>query len=81
MWGCVVVGGGGGTRRTLPPWTCAAWTDGALLSAFAGIPTVILGPGDLAVAHSPIESIELAQVIDAARIYAVAATEFCCRRP
>ena len=28
-----------------------AWTDGALLSAFGGIPTLILGPGDLAVAR------------------------------
>jgi acetylornithine deacetylase/succinyl-diaminopimelate desuccinylase-like protein len=56
-----------------------AWTDGALLSAFAGIPTLILGPGDLAVAHSPLESVEIAQVIDAARIYAVAAAVFCGR--
>ena len=56
-----------------------AWTDGALLSAFAGIPTLILGPGDLAVAHSPEESVEIAQVIEAARIYAIAATEFCGR--
>jgi len=58
-----------------------AWTDGALISAFAGIPTLILGPGDLAVAHSPVESVEVAQVIDAARIYAVTAAEFCGRTP
>ncbi len=58
-----------------------AWTDGALLSAFAGIPTLILGPGDLAVAHSPEESVETAQVIEAARIYALTATEFCGRTP
>jgi acetylornithine deacetylase/succinyl-diaminopimelate desuccinylase family protein len=56
-----------------------AWTDGALLAAFGGIPTLILGPGDLAVAHSPDESVEIAQVVDAARIYAVAASEFCGR--
>jgi acetylornithine deacetylase/succinyl-diaminopimelate desuccinylase len=56
-----------------------AWTDGALLSEFAGIPTLILGPGDLAVAHSPVESVEIAQVIDAARIYAVTAAVFCGR--
>ncbi len=56
-----------------------AWTDGALLSAFGGIPTLILGPGDLAVAHSPEESVEIAQVIEAARIYALTATEFCGR--
>jgi acetylornithine deacetylase/succinyl-diaminopimelate desuccinylase len=54
-----------------------AWTDGALLAAFAGIPTLILGPGDLAVAHSPVESVEVRQVIEAARIYAIAATVFC----
>lgn len=58
-----------------------AWTDGALLSAFASIPTLILGPGDLAVAHSPVESVEIAQVIEAARIYAIAAAEFCGRTP
>jgi len=58
-----------------------AWTDGALLSAFAGIPTLILGPGDLAVAHSPEESVETAQVIEAARIYALTATEFCGSTP
>jgi acetylornithine deacetylase/succinyl-diaminopimelate desuccinylase len=56
-----------------------AWTDGALLSAFAGIPTLILGPGDLAVAHSPEESVETAQIIEAARIYALTAVEFCGR--
>jgi acetylornithine deacetylase/succinyl-diaminopimelate desuccinylase len=55
----------------------SAWTDGALISAFAGIPTLILGPGDLAVAHSPQESVEVAQVLEAARIYAVGAEEFC----
>jgi acetylornithine deacetylase/succinyl-diaminopimelate desuccinylase len=54
-----------------------AWTDGALLAAFADIPTLILGPGDLAVAHSPAESIEIVQVIEATRIYATAATVFC----
>jgi len=54
-----------------------AWTDGALLAEFGGVPTIILGPGDLAVAHSPRESIEIEQVMDAARLYAIAATEFC----
>jgi acetylornithine deacetylase/succinyl-diaminopimelate desuccinylase-like protein len=59
----------------------SAWTDGALLSAFAGISTLILGPGDLAVAHSPQESVETAQIIEAARIYAITAVEFCGRTP
>ncbi len=65
--------------RTAELGAFPAWTDGALLSAFAGIPTLILGPGDLAVAHSPVESVEIAQVIEAARIYAIAAAEFCGR--
>jgi acetylornithine deacetylase/succinyl-diaminopimelate desuccinylase len=54
-----------------------AWTDGALLAAFSGIPTIILGPGDLAVAHSPREAIAVDQVVSAAEIYARTAVEFC----
>ena len=54
-----------------------AWTDGALLAEFGGIPSVILGPGNLAVAHSPRESVAIEQVTEAARLYAVAALEFC----
>ncbi len=54
-----------------------AWTDGALLGAFAGIPTVILGPGDLADAHSPRESIAAAEIDQAALLYALLALDFC----
>ncbi len=54
-----------------------AWTDGALLAAFGGIPTIIMGPGDLALAHSPLESIPIAQVVEAAQLYARASAEFC----
>jgi succinyl-diaminopimelate desuccinylase len=53
-----------------------AWTDGALLANQGGIPTVIWGPGDLAYAHSPEESVELAEVHLAAELYAAAAMEF-----
>lgn len=55
----------------------AAWTDGALLSAYAGIPSVVLGPGALELAHSPAECVALEQVLEAARIYAAAALMFC----
>ena len=65
--------------RTAELGAFPAWTDGALLAEFAEIPTLIMGPGDLAVAHSPVESVEIAQVIEAARIYAIAAVEFCGR--
>lgn len=50
-----------------------AWTDGALLAGFGGLPTIVLGPGDLADAHSPRESIAVAEIEEAARIYAAMA--------
>jgi len=64
-----------------PPTTVfPAWTDGALLSREAGIPTVIWGPGALELAHSPEESIPLEDVYLAARLYAAAARRFTARR-
>jgi acetylornithine deacetylase/succinyl-diaminopimelate desuccinylase len=43
----------------------------------AGTPTVIFGPGDIALAHSDKESIEIEQVIDAAKIYLATALDIC----
>jgi acetylornithine deacetylase len=54
-----------------------AWTDAALLSNFARMPCVVLGPGDLARAHSPREFVPLAEVEQAALLYALAALRFC----
>jgi acetylornithine deacetylase/succinyl-diaminopimelate desuccinylase-like protein len=47
----------------------AAFTDGALLQA-AGIPTIVFGPGDLALAHGDEEHIVLSELVTAAEIYA-----------
>lgn len=58
-----------------------AWTDGALLSAFAGVPCVVLGPGSLALAHTPDEWVALDEVQRAAEIYAATALAFCAGRP
>lgn len=58
------------------PIAFPAWTDGALLAAFAGIPTIVVGPGDLADAHSPRESIGVAELEEGARIYAALALEW-----
>ena len=55
------------------PVAFPAWTDGALLATFAGIPTIVLGPGDLADAHSPRESIAVAELEQGAGIYAALA--------
>jgi acetylornithine deacetylase/succinyl-diaminopimelate desuccinylase-like protein len=57
--------------------TFPAWTDGALLSGYAGIPTIILGPGELSLAHSPRESVPVGEITEAARIYAHLALAFC----
>ncbi len=53
-----------------------AWTDGALISREAGIPTLIWGPGELALAHSAEESVPLGEITLAARLYAAAACRF-----
>jgi acetylornithine deacetylase/succinyl-diaminopimelate desuccinylase len=60
-----------------PDLAFPAWTDAGLLSNFGSIPCVILGPGDLSVAHTPWESVPVAQVADAVAIYRKAAQEFC----
>ena len=47
------------------------WTDGGVL-ATAGIETVVLGPGDIALAHSPQESVPVLELTLAARTYTAA---------
>lgn len=63
--------------RREPSISFPAWSDASLLSNFGQIPCIVLGPGDLALAHSAAESVPLAEVAEAARIYAAAAQEFC----
>lgn len=67
----------GDLGRPAPPTAVfPAWTDGALISREAGIPTIVWGPGALELAHSPEESILLEDVYLAARLYAAAARRF-----
>ncbi len=71
----------GDVGRSAPPTTVfPAWTDGALISREAGIPTIVWGPGVLALAHSAEESILLDDVTLAARLYAAAARRFTAAR-
>jgi acetylornithine deacetylase/succinyl-diaminopimelate desuccinylase family protein len=65
-----------GAGRDSAPTVFPAWTDGALLSREAGIPTIIWGPGELKLAHSEEESIPIEEVLSAARLYAEAARRF-----
>jgi acetylornithine deacetylase len=44
-------------------------TDGSKLAARAGIPTIVLGPGDIAQAHTADEWIEVEQLVQAVQIY------------
>jgi acetylornithine deacetylase/succinyl-diaminopimelate desuccinylase len=64
------------TGRSDQPVAFPAWTDASLLANFASIPCVILGPGDLALAHTPRESVPLDEVAEAAAIYAETAIRF-----
>lgn len=43
----------------------------------AGIPTLIYGPGDLADAHRPNESVPIEHLIEAAKVYALTALDLC----
>lgn len=60
-----------------PPIGVPYWTDGALLSKLASIPTCIYGPGDIGVAHSADEYISLEDVINSAEAYRGISQEFC----
>lgn len=65
------------TRLPQPAAAFPAWTDAGLLTSFASIPCVIVGPGDLSVAHTPWESVPTAQIVDAVAIYRDTALRFC----
>jgi succinyl-diaminopimelate desuccinylase len=51
-------------------------TDARFYLNERGIPTIILGPGSLGVAHTANESVEIAQLVAAARVYARVFTRF-----
>ncbi len=53
-----------------------AWTDAALLSGHAGIPSVVYGPGSIRKAHAADEYVPLDELYLAARVYRRACTEF-----
>lgn len=54
----------------------AAVHDGAFLNR-AGIPSISIGPGSLTVAHAANEYVEIAELMDAAKIYAMCMLEWC----
>mgnify|MGYP001583251775 CR=1 FL=1 len=63
-------------RAAGPLTVFPAWTDGALISREAGIPTLVWGPGELKLAHSAEENVPVEEILAAARLYADAARRF-----
>ena len=51
-------------------------TDGTILTRDAGLATVVYGPGGKWIAHQADEFVEVAEVLQAARVYAEAARLF-----
>ena len=54
----------------------AAVDDAAFLN-LGGVPAITIGPGNLMVAHAPNEFVEIDELVDAAKIYAMAIAEWC----
>jgi len=55
------------------PWG----TDAGLLGQVGGIPALVIGPGETKVAHYPNEYIEIKEVLQAARLFALTITTWC----
>ncbi|SET10240.1 succinyl-diaminopimelate desuccinylase [Natronincola peptidivorans] len=53
------------------------WTDAALLSTYLKIPTVVVGPGDLSLAHTEAERIAIEDLVNTVEIYSRIIDKFC----
>lgn len=50
-------------------------TDAAVINK-AGVPAIVFGPGSLAFAHTTKENVDIAELVDAARMYTWIALRF-----
>ncbi len=57
--------------------TFPAWSDAGVMSSFTDMKCIIMGPGDLALAHSANESIDVEEILEAALIYGCLAYDYC----
>ena len=63
---------------TEPVLTCfPAWSDAGFMNALTKSECIVLGPGDLSVAHSIHEKISKKQLADAVKVYEHMAKELC----
>lgn len=54
-----------------------AWSDGGILTGYTKAKCIVIGPGDLALAHTPEECIETKDLEKAARFYGALAVDYC----
>ena len=64
------------TGRPLETCSVRFATEASIYVPALGVPAIIYGPGDPALAHQPDEHVPIAQLVEAARVYALAAVEF-----
>lgn len=64
-------------QDTIPLSVFPAWTDAGFMKSQTDMTCIILGPGQLSVAHSIHECIEIEQLQKAAFVYAAAAIHYC----
>lgn len=57
--------------------SCPCWTDAGMIAALTNTKCLIMGPGEMALAHTPEESIGMEELVEAANIYALIALEYC----
>lgn len=58
-------------------WATTYGSDLRLMHNIGGVPTVHYGPGDVALAHGPAESVPIAEVLTATRALALAVLDHC----
>jgi acetylornithine deacetylase len=63
--------------RPQATWATPYGSDLRLMHGIGGVPTVHYGPGDVALAHGPAESVEIAEVLTATRALALAVLDHC----
>lgn len=66
--------------RKIKPTVFPAWSDAGVLAAYTQAKCIIMGPGDLALAHTSEECIETKDLQRAAQFYGKLALEYCGRR-
>jgi succinyl-diaminopimelate desuccinylase len=66
------------TGEQTPPGTATYFTDASVLTpAYGGVPTVVLGPGEMALCHQTDEHCRVARIEQAVEIYAQVARDWC----